>query len=100
MKNTQPIFILATLLTASASLYAASYAGAPKAKEEAKKDISGAAAVDMANMADGEVRKIDKENKKRFLLIHEWYLSRAKLLHAHQSNSRTSPISIFVLGFG
>ena len=31
------------------------------AKEEVKKDMPAAAAVDMA---DGEVRKIDKENKK------------------------------------
>ena len=65
MKNTKTVLILATLLTASASLFAASHPGAPmtksETKEEAKKDTPAAAAVDMA---DGEVRKIDKENTK------------------------------------
>ena len=65
MKNTKTTFILAALLTASASLYAASHAGAPMTKndtkDEAKKDMPAAASADMA---DGEVRKVDKENKK------------------------------------
>ena len=61
MKNTKIILILAGLLTANASLYAASHAGAPMTKEEAKKDMPAATAADMA---DGEVRKVDKENKK------------------------------------
>ena len=50
MKNTKSILILAGLLTASASLYAASHAGAPMAAN--------------VDMTDAEVRKIDKENKK------------------------------------
>ena len=52
--------ILMGLLTASASLYAASHTDAPTAKQEAQKSTA-AAAVDLA---DGEVRKVDKENKK------------------------------------
>ena len=61
MKNTKTALILVGLLAISASSFAASHAGAPMAKEEVKKDMPAAAAVDMT---DGEVRKIDKESKK------------------------------------
>jgi len=65
MKNTKTALILASLLTASVSLYAASHAGAPLAKsevaDEAKKDMPAKASADMV---DAEVRKVDKENKK------------------------------------
>ena len=65
MKNTKTVLILAGLLTASASLYAASHAGAPTtksdAKDEVKKDMPVKASADMT---DAEVRKVDKENKK------------------------------------
>ncbi len=64
MKNTKTILILAGLLTASASLYAASHAGAPMTKsdtkDEVKKDMPAKASADMT---DAEVRKVDKENK-------------------------------------
>ena len=61
MKNTKTALILSSLLAISAPLFAASHAGAPITKEEVKKDMPAAPAVDMA---DGEVRKIDRENKK------------------------------------
>ena len=65
MKHIKTIFILAGLLTASASLFAASHGGAPmtksETKEEAKKDMP---AKTSADMTDAEVRKIDKENTK------------------------------------
>jgi len=61
MKNFKLILILTGLITASISSFAASHAGAPMAKDDAKKTMPTAAAVDMA---DGEVRKVDKENKK------------------------------------
>jgi len=61
MKNFKLILILTGLITASISSFAASHAGAPMAKDDAKKAMPTAAAADMA---DGEVRKVDKENKK------------------------------------
>ena len=61
MKKTKSALILVGLLATSALSFAGSHAGAPMAKDEVKKDMPAAAAVDMA---DGEVRKIDKENKK------------------------------------
>ena len=61
MKNFKLILILTGLITASVSSFATSPAGAPMAKDDAKKAIPVAAAADMA---DGEVRKVDKENKK------------------------------------
>ena len=61
MKNTKTVLIFVSLLAISASSFAASHAGAPMTKNEVKKDMSTTPAVEMA---DGEVRKIDKENKK------------------------------------
>ena len=61
MKNTKTALILVGLLATSALSFAGSHAGAPMAKDEVKKDMPATPAVDMA---DGEVRKIDKENKK------------------------------------
>ena len=61
MKNTKTALILFGLLALSTSSFAASHAGAPMTKDEVKKDMPAAPALDMA---DGEVRKIDKENKK------------------------------------
>ena len=61
MKNTKTALILCGLLAISAPSFAASHAGAPMTKGDVKKDMPTTPAVDMA---DGEVRKIDKENKK------------------------------------
>ena len=61
MKNIKTLLIISALVFGSNVVNAASHAGAPKAKDEVKKDMATTPAVDMA---DGEVRKIDKENKK------------------------------------
>jgi Cu/Ag efflux protein CusF len=61
MKNFKLILILTGLITACVSSYAASHAGAPMAKDDVKKTVPVAASADMA---DGEVRKVDKDNKK------------------------------------
>jgi Cu(I)/Ag(I) efflux system periplasmic protein CusF len=65
MKNTKTLLILAGLLAASASLFAGSHAGAPMTKDAAKKEVAAPMSVSAsADMADAEVRKVDKENKK------------------------------------
>lgn len=65
MKNTKTLLIFAGLLAVSASLFAASHAGAPMAKDATKKEAAAPMpASASADMADGEVRKVDKENKK------------------------------------
>ena len=58
MKNLKTLLILTAMLTGAASAYSASHAGAPMAGAEAKKQSPA------ADMAEGEVRKVDKENKK------------------------------------
>ena len=65
MKNTQKLLILASLLTASASLFAASHAGAPMVKDDKKEDMPAVVATSApADMTDAEVRKVDIDNKK------------------------------------
>ncbi|HYW56626.1 MAG TPA: copper-binding protein [Polaromonas sp.] len=61
MKKLKTLLILSTLTAGAASVYAASHAGAPTATD-AKKD--SAAATASADMAEGEVRKVDKDTKK------------------------------------
>ena len=61
MKHLNSLITMSTLLLGSASVFAASHAGAPMAKDVAKTEVSVPASADMAN---GEVRKLDKENKK------------------------------------
>ena len=61
MKNFKALLIAATMLTGAAAAYAGSHAGAPMTGSEMKKPPAAAAAADMA---EGEVRKIDKESKK------------------------------------
>ena len=61
MKHLKSFITISTLLLGTASVFAASHAGAPMAKEAAKKEAVTSASADMA---DGEVRKVDKENKK------------------------------------
>ena len=61
MKHIKSFITMSTLLLGSASVFAASHAGAPVAKDVAKKETATPASADMA---DGEVRKVDKENKK------------------------------------
>ena len=80
MKHLQSFITISTLLLGSASVFAASHAGAPMAKDAAKKEVvtpvptpstnstttttTTLTSSTTADMADGEVRKIDKENKK------------------------------------
>ena len=61
MKTIQSIITISALLLGTTSVFAASHAGAPMAKDTAKTDAAMPASADMA---DGEVRKIDKETKK------------------------------------
>ena len=63
MKNIKSFIAISALVLTASPAFAASHAGAPRAKEAAPK-TAVAPAVDTANMADGEVRKIDKETKK------------------------------------
>ena len=60
MKKLNTLLLVSTLLAGAASAHAASHAGAPVATD-AKKETPMAAPADMA---DGEIRKIDTDNKK------------------------------------
>ena len=60
MKKLNVLLLVSTLLAGAVSAHAASHAGAPMAAD-AKKETSLAAPADMA---DGEIRKVDTENKK------------------------------------
>ena len=68
MKTLKSLLTISTLLLGTTSVFAASHAGPPMTKEPVKKEAaiatSASASVDMA---DGEVRKVDKENKKIML---------------------------------
>ena len=67
MKHIKSFITISTLLLGSASVFAASHAGAPMAKDSAKKEATtpvSAPTSSSADMADGEVRKVDRENKK------------------------------------
>ena len=61
MRLVNTLFLAAATLLGAASTYAASHAGAPIAATDSKK-ISATAASD--DFADGEIRKVDFENKK------------------------------------
>ena len=65
MKTFKSLITISTLLLGSASVFAASHAGAPMAKDAAKKEaVAAVPASAAADMTDGEVRRVDKENKK------------------------------------
>ena len=59
MKQLHTALLLSALLAGSA--YASSHTGSPAAMDNAKKDTAIAAPADMA---DGEIRKVDVDNKK------------------------------------
>lgn len=61
MKSLKTLLILTAMLAGTASAHAASHAGAPTVMGDAKKDGTMATPADMA---DGEVRKVDKDAKK------------------------------------
>ena len=66
MKKLDKLFVLFALLGGAAAAHAASHAGAPMTMPmEAKKEMPAAAGgMVMADMADGEIRKVDMDNKK------------------------------------
>ena len=59
MKQLHTALLLSALLAGSA--YASSHTGSPAAMDNAKKESAMAAPADMA---DGEIRKVDADNKK------------------------------------
>ena len=61
MKTVKSLIAVSAVLLGTTSAFAASHAGAPMAKDDATMAKPMPASADMA---DGEVRKIDKENKK------------------------------------
>lgn len=61
MKNLKTLLTLIAVVAGAASAQAASHAGAPMNMTDTKKDSAMAAP---AEMADGEVRKVDMETKK------------------------------------
>ena len=66
MKKLDKLFVLFALLGGAAAAQAASHAGAPMTMPmEAKKEMPAAAGgMVMGDMADGEIRKVDMDNKK------------------------------------
>ena len=66
MKKLNKLFVLLAVLGGAASAQAASHAGAPMTMPaEVKKEMPAAAGgMAMGDMADGEIRKVDIDNKK------------------------------------
>ena len=67
MKKLKQLFVLLAVLGGAASAQAASHAGAPMTMPmaEAKKEMPTAAGgMVMGDMAEGEIRKVDMDNKK------------------------------------
>ncbi|MDO8776926.1 MAG: copper-binding protein [Burkholderiaceae bacterium] len=60
MKNLKTLLILAAMLAGATSIFAASHAGAPIPASDAKKEKTAPA----TDMTDGEIRKVDMDNKK------------------------------------
>ena len=63
MKNLKALLIVASIVSASASAYAASHTGAPVAAPDTNKPANMAVPAS-SDMTDGEIRKVDLENKK------------------------------------
>jgi len=61
MKNVNSFILISALFLGASPAFAASHAGVPMGNDHAKKAMPMAVS---AEMADGEVRKVDKENKK------------------------------------
>ena len=61
MKNLKTLLILTTLLAGAIAANASTHASAPMIKEDVKKAMPMALSADMA---EGEIRKIDKEARK------------------------------------
>ena len=63
MKNLNSLLTISALLLSTSSVFAMSHAGAPMTKDTTQKEAAATTPVS-ADMADGEVKKVDKENKK------------------------------------
>ena len=61
MKNLKTLLTLTALLAGAATAHASTHASAPMIKDEGKKAVTMAASADMA---EGEIRKVDKETRK------------------------------------
>ena len=64
MKNLKTLLTLTAFLAGATAAHASTHASAPMIKDEAKKAMPMAGSTDMADMADGEIRKVDMETKK------------------------------------
>ena len=66
MNHIKSIITVSILLLGTTCVFAASHAGAPMAKDPVKTEAAPASisGVSSADMADAEVRKVDKETKK------------------------------------
>ena len=66
MKNLKTLLTLSVLLAGSAAAFAASHAGAPMTMPDTKKEMpaAGGAMNGAAAMTEGEIRKVDMDNKK------------------------------------
>ena len=67
MKIIKSVITISTLLLATTSAFSASHAGAPMAKDATQKEAVAPVPTSTsttADMSEGEVRKVDKENKK------------------------------------
>ena len=66
MKNLKSLLTLSVLLVGSAAAFAASHAGAPMTMPDTKKEMpaAGGAMSGAAAMTEGEIRKVDMDNKK------------------------------------
>jgi Cu(I)/Ag(I) efflux system protein CusF len=61
MKNLKNLLILTAMLSGSPAVFAASHGGAPTSASDVKKETTPTAPADMAQ---GEIRKVDMESKK------------------------------------
>ena len=66
MKNLKSLLTLSVLLVGSAAAFAASHAGTPMTMPDTKKEMpaAGGAMSGAAAMTEGEIRKVDMDNKK------------------------------------
>ena len=60
-KSFKALLILTSVLASASAAHASSHGSAPMVKDDAKKELPMAASTDMA---EGEIRKVDMDNKK------------------------------------
>ena len=59
--SVKALLVLTAVLASASAVHATSHGSAPMIKDDTKKEMPAAAAIDMA---DGEVRKVDMDTKK------------------------------------